>query len=98
MLSIWNIACDTAINSFFEAMAFLKNVPTTKTVVDRDEETYNSMRLAMHEALHALFGTYEVVDDILGADDALVGAPDISEERWSDVNRKFCELFANKKR
>lgn len=33
-----------------------------------------------------------------GADDArvpteLVTAPDISESRWADVNRKFCELF-----
>ena len=43
-------------------------------------------------------GTMPSLDPLDGADDvrvptALITAPDISESRWADVNRKFCELF-----
>ena len=31
--------------------------------------------------------------DLPGVDDALMSAPGVDEARWSDVNRKFCELF-----
>ena len=42
-----------------------------------------------------------VEETLDGTDDvrvptALITAPDISESRWADVNRKFCELFRPK--
>ena len=76
--SAGEIAADAAIRAYLEASrASLESLPTAEELLSWDAET------------RAYMATF----DLLGADDAIVRAPGVDEQRWSDVNRKFCELF-----
>ena len=89
-----------------ETRSFMRNIAQHLGTSWTPRELYVHLRSRCRTCVHEVghFTHSEAVDfdvetcgDIPGTDDALVGAPDISEERWADVNRKFCELFADKK-
>ena len=75
--ALWSIASDMAINTALEEEAIAADA-------------------AIHARLHVrqyLGEARSPCSDLPGVDDALVKAPGVDEARWSDVNRKFCELF-----